>query len=213
MTRRAPVLARRIDRLAVRAHLRHRYAHHPLCGAYERERIRVGRYEICRGCAFAAGGGVVGLLAGVGSAGGTSLAVLLPLSLAGAAWGIAVLGLRVRRPGKLWTRGLPAAVAGFVFCAALWRRDLPGSAMAATTLGLVALGVWLYRRRKPSRAPCVACPERDRVPCAGFRPIHRRERAVQRLTGRWLHGCDRDLRDRTPGEFRTRAKVARPASR
>src|SRR5947207_14201496 len=63
-----PALARRIDRLATRAHRFHRFAHHPLCDEYAGEVIRVGRHmRLCRGCTFAIAGGlaggVVGLLA------------------------------------------------------------------------------------------------------------------------------------------------------
>ncbi|HVZ35160.1 MAG TPA: hypothetical protein VG963_22190, partial [Polyangiaceae bacterium] len=61
----SPALARRIDRLAVRAHRFHRWAHHPLCASYAGETLRLGRKTIvCRGCALVAGGLIVGVLLG-----------------------------------------------------------------------------------------------------------------------------------------------------
>jgi hypothetical protein len=58
-------LARRIDRLARRAHAFHRFAHHPLCEPYRGEVLRVGRRgRLCKGCTFLAAGLLAGALAG-----------------------------------------------------------------------------------------------------------------------------------------------------
>ncbi len=40
MSRIPPAVARRVDRLALRAHAFHRWAHHPLCAWYAAEVIR-----------------------------------------------------------------------------------------------------------------------------------------------------------------------------
>src|SRR3990172_5780311 len=59
-----PALARRLDRLARRAHAFHRFAHHPLCPAYASEVILLGRRtRLSRGCALAAAGTAAGALA------------------------------------------------------------------------------------------------------------------------------------------------------
>ncbi|HEX7489197.1 MAG TPA: hypothetical protein VF341_09850 [Anaeromyxobacteraceae bacterium] len=74
-------LARRIDRLARRAHRFHRFAHHPLCAAYDGETFQVGRRgRVCRGCAAVALGGVLGV--------GLGLALPVPP-------GVALVGLLI----------------------------------------------------------------------------------------------------------------------
>ena len=58
-------IARRLDRLAARAHRFHRFAHHPLCRAYADETVRLGRRtRVCRGCAAVVMGAVVGVALG-----------------------------------------------------------------------------------------------------------------------------------------------------
>jgi hypothetical protein len=177
-----PELARRIDRLARAAHAFHRFAHHPLCGEYAGETIRVGRRtRVCRGCALAAVGALAGAALGLALAPGAlvAAAALVPVAPL-AAW-------RTRRGTKIPTRLVPAALAAFALGAAL---HLAAPAAGAITLaGLACLAVLFvsYRRRRPDRTPCASCPERpgDR-PCRGFAEIVRRERGVQRLAGRWL---------------------------
>ena len=167
-------LARRIDKLARRAHAFHRFAHHPLCAAYDGEVVAFGRRtRICRGC----------LLVGLGLAAGglAALALAPPAAVIWSGLGLtAVLGVL-----SLVAR-LPKVVSRFAL-GALLGGGLGGGlepAMAAATLA--ALGLMLYRRRGPSRTPCLTCAERDVTPCSGWRTIVRRERAFQRLAGRWL---------------------------
>jgi len=179
-------LARRIDRLAGRAHAFHRFAHHPLCGAYAPEVLRLGRYRLCVGCTCVALGGASGLLIGV-------LTPLLSLRALGL---IAVVSLgwvwlvfaraRVRGMGKLLTRGLPSLMAGFLVTQGLRWSTAWGFLLAAGAALALPLAVLAYRRRGPWRGPCTTCPERDLQPCSGFRPQLRRERAFQRRAGRLL---------------------------
>ncbi|MCE9573122.1 MAG: hypothetical protein K8W52_08190 [Deltaproteobacteria bacterium] len=184
--RRVPrALARRIDRLAVRAHRFHQLAHHPLCGAYANEIVRVGKVRLCRGCTYALvgglGGGVLGLALPVG----------LPLAAGIAGVALAILGAsvawrrwfgRAGRPPKLITRLVPATALAF----AITRGVLGGAwlaiAAAAPVVGLFAI----YRRRGNDRAPCATCPENALPVCSGYRPMVRREQAFQRVSARWL---------------------------
>jgi hypothetical protein len=203
---RIPVaVARRIDRLARAVHRAHRYAHHPLCGAYAGELVRVGRRgRVCRGC----------LLVACGACAGVALTVALPAELAAFAWhapvglalapGFACAGAALldawrprtaqderpqpRRPArKLLTRLLPAAVLTAGIALGLRRADLPGIALAAFSAAAIA-AVWAgYRKRGPDRSPCARCPEGPpHAGCSGFAPIVRRERAFQRLSSRLL---------------------------
>ena len=174
-------LARRLDRLARRAHLHHRYAHHPLCPAYAGELVRLGRRtRLCRGCLFVFSGLAAGALSGLLSAPWPLLAAALPLALAA--------GL-LRRRSKLATRLLPSALAAALFVAGLRAFTLSGAALASGVLLAAAAAVLLYRRRGPDRSPCQGCPERT-LPrtCTGLRPLVRREAAFARASGRLLAG-------------------------
>jgi hypothetical protein len=189
MTRLAPALVRRIDRLARGAHAFHRFAHHPLCSNYREELVLLGRRRwICRGCAFAA----------LGASAGVLLGATLPVdwvacaSAAALAIGLSTLSLRVRLP-KFVGRFLPAALGAFAALTAL-RAD-----SAIRWCGLVAVPIALllarevYRRRGPNRAACVSCPERELLArCSGYAPIVRRERAFQRVAQRWIDAAHRD---------------------
>ncbi|HEX9011805.1 MAG TPA: hypothetical protein VF804_15670 [Holophagaceae bacterium] len=182
-------LARRLDRLAFRAHAFHRWAHHPLCREYEGEVFRLGRrFRLCRGCTLAAVGGLAGLAGGMGSP-------VLPDPVIGA---LAVLGLLAgllalghRRRPKGLTRGLPTALLAFLLVQALrgggtvrW-----GAAVLAVAAGTAV--TLAYRRRGPDRTPCTACPEAPPSgACRGFREIRTRERAFGRLASRWLRPPD-----------------------
>jgi hypothetical protein len=175
-------LARRIDRLARRAHAFHRFAHHPLCESYRSEVLRIGRrLRLCKGCTLLAGG----LLLGVALGG-----VWRPSLLVGVAgWAVALaLGLWSlrRRLPKLVGRLLPGAGLGL----ALWA----GWPAAALSLATFALGYLLYRRRGTEHSRCDACHERDRRPCSGFVLIARRERAFQRKAQGWIDHHHRGLR-------------------
>ena len=188
--RRVPrATARRIDRLAARAHRFHRWAHHPLCGAYAGEVLRVGRARVCRGCAYAVIGGAIGgtiaLAAPVGiavaAATGALAMALLGASVAWRRWGAGAA-----RPPKLVTRLVPAAALAF----AIARGVLAGAWIGVACAAMIALAVGAlfatYKRRGNDRAPCATCPERALPVCSGFAPMIRRERAFQRLSARWL---------------------------
>lgn len=181
-----PPQARRIDRLSRAAHAFHRFAHHPLCAAYAAEVFRVGRVRICKGCALALAGGLLGLLLGC-SLQPPGLPVLL--GLAGAC-GLAGLPGMVRpqpRLGKSLQRFLPAALAAFLIVQGFRPPVPPRLALAGLALAGLIVGILGYRRRGPDRSACESCIElASRPGCSGFAPIRRRERAFQRLVARWI---------------------------
>jgi hypothetical protein len=169
-----PPLARRIDRLAWRAHAFHRFAHHPLCDVYRNEVLRVGRrLRLCKGCTFLA----LGLVAGV--AVGACARPALWFGVGGLLLTLALgaLSLRLRVP-KIVGRLLPGAGLGM----ALWA----GLPCVLAALFIVGSFGALYRRRGVERSRCETCPERLRSPCSGFLPAVRRERAFRRRVDRWL---------------------------
>jgi hypothetical protein len=175
----SPPLARRLERLARRAHAFHRFAHHPLCERYAGELIVLrGRNRICRGCSCAAVGGMLG--------GGTALLLSLPLTplLLASAIMLAALLLprrREKRPGKLWTRALPAFSFSAVLVTLLQTPSWQHLCLALTIAAPLAMVFTSYRRRGPDRSACVQCPERHAVaPCSGFRTIVHAERAFTR---------------------------------
>jgi hypothetical protein len=197
MSRLPPALARRLDGLARRAHRFHRFAHHPLCGAYAGEVLRVGRRtRLCRGGTLVAVGAVAGAAAGL-------VAPPLPVAawLAGppllAGWARLALDARDGRFRPKWlTRAAPMALATGLAVAGLGAGLGPdpagwaGLAAAGATGLVVALGLARYRRRGPDRTACVGCPQAPPGPrCDGFRAVARRERAFSRLASRWI---DRD---------------------
>lgn len=160
-------MARRIDRLARRAHRHHRFAHHPLCAAYAGEVLTLGRWHLCRGCTFLVLGGLLGLVAG---------ALVRPGALV--AWGVfglgaalGVLALALRLP-KSVGRLVPAGLAGL----AVW-----GSWLHLAGVAVAVAAVWVaYRRRGPHRSPCDTCPERSAdTTCSGFCHLVEAERAFQ----------------------------------
>ena len=172
--------ARAIDRLARRAHAFHRFAHHPLCARYASELVTLGRRQrLCRGCVAMALGAACGATAALVSAAGAP--ALYGAVAAGTALGIA--SLRVRLP-KTLGRFVPAACLGAGLASVLTH---PRSLAWLATLASVALGIALYRQRKPSRLPCTTCPERTQnAVCSGFSPIVRRERAFRRMAERLI---------------------------
>ncbi len=175
--------ARRIDRLSVRAHRFHRFAHHPLCERYAGEVVRIGRVRLCRGCTFAIAGGVIGGGAGL-AVGGSVITGVAACALAIATLR-ATLYRRARIP-KLVTRFVPAALFSLAITCGALATSLAGSAVAAfAAAAVIGLRV-LYGRRGADRSPCTSCPERQLSPCSGFAPIVLRERAFQRVAARYL---------------------------
>jgi len=188
-----PELARRIDRLARKAHLFHRYAHHPLCDRYAAEVVRLGGLTICRGCLLAAIGVGVGLV--VGCAAATSRGAL-PVMAIGLVAVAATAGLTVRRwrgtsTAKVCTRLLPAFAASTTVAGSLLAAvratgfDRVGWLVPALMVS-AACFTWLraYRRNGPNRTPCTRCPEYGTPEvCRGFRRIVSRERALRRVAG------------------------------
>ncbi|HEY1815775.1 MAG TPA: hypothetical protein VGG74_25675 [Kofleriaceae bacterium] len=144
--------------------------------------IRIGpRARVCRGCTYAAIGGVVG----------SALGLVAPISIAFAATLVAtvaiVVTLYTRRRTKLVTRMVPAGM----FALAIVAGARTGSSLgfvAAFAAAASAGGLRvLYGRRGADRSPCATCPERVLpVPCSGVQPIVSRERAFQRAAGRLL---------------------------
>jgi len=194
-------LARRIDRLARRAHAFHRWAHHPLCARYGPEVVRLGRRtRVCRGCALTVLGAVTGLAAGLASPAAPGVAWLAAAALLAAAVPLAIPPLATpdapaeldaaagaRRTPKLLTRFLPLAVAGGALAQALVAPTAAGIGAAALAAGATAWGTARYRRRGPDRAACRTCPEGPPgARCSGYAPLVRREHAMARLAGRWI---------------------------
>jgi len=185
-------LARRLDRLARRAHAFHRFAHHPACSEYAGEVFLAGRRtRICRGCALAS----LGAVAGAGSAllvpASPTLAAGAAAALAFAA-GLALLSLRARRIGKIAGRFLPASLLLFAAVSGLRSLSALGASIALAAVVSALVLVRAYRRRGPDRKPCLACPERERAtPCRGYAPIVRRERAFRRRAGILLGASSR----------------------
>jgi len=195
----SPALARRVDRLARRAHAFHRWAHHPVCARYAGEVIRLGhRTRLCRGCLLAGFGAAAGLAAGLAAPAfpGLGHAFLTGAALALPGWSLrrpAPAGPgapdapdAARRTPKLVTRLLPTALAGVVVGQA--RSGAP-VALGAAALALAAIAAALirYRRRGPDRRACEGCPQGPpAATCPGFAPLVARERALQRLAGRWI---------------------------
>ncbi len=176
-------LARRLDRLARRAHAFHRFAHHPLCDNYAGELIALGRRQrLCRGCTLA----LLGALAGFGlgatcPAGNGLLSVLCALAVLPVLTSLALHSPREPRPNKAWTRALPAAGAGALLALSARSTSWQGAAPGLLTLAVLAAIFVYYRRRGPDRSACQSCPERTQpAPCSGFREIMRAERAFQR---------------------------------
>ena len=182
----APSLARRLDRLALRAHAFHRFAHHPLCDRYAGELVRIGtRRRLCRGCSAAWLGALSGVLLAVVLAPPWLWAAHAALLGAAMLTGMRVrrlgVGRRPRRASKLWTRALPSFGLCFGFVACLLARE-PRALAVALAIGVAIVLVYVaYRFRAPDRTPCTSCPERSAsVPCSGFRDIVRAERAFMR---------------------------------
>lgn len=187
-----------MERLARHAHAFHRFAHHPLCAAYAGEVLRFGNVRMCRGCTLALLGGVAGAIAGsLAAAASLPLAVVVA-ALAGS--GICLAGAALgKRVSKLVSRFLPALLlAG----AAAWgasRLDPVGVGVAAVAVALAAVSVQMHSKRGPWREPCKTCAEGlvgEKV-CSGFRAQLRRERAVMRLSARWIAEA---TRPRSEGE-------------
>jgi hypothetical protein len=185
-----PRLARRIDRLARRAHAFHRFAHHPLCAQYAGELIAVGRRtRVCRGCTSALAGTVCGAVL----ASSVAFPAIAALEFAVLATAVPLLSLRFdrdregQRLGKLWTRGLPLAALALAFTAGVRERSLPGAAVALSIAVALFAFVRLYRKVGPDRSACARCPERDSAaPCSGLRDIVRAERAFVRRSRQLL---------------------------
>jgi hypothetical protein len=197
-----PALAQRLDRLAQRAHAFHRFAHHPLCPAYASEVIRVGRRtRLCRGCALAAAGAATGALvafaAPVPPVSGLAIALALavpaalaavrPRTVTPAVVGRGLVPRHGARASKLLTRAVPLALAAGLATLGLRSHSAGGAVIAAAAAAISVAATAVYRRRRPDRSPCLACPERaaPRV-CSGLRRIARREAAFARLAGRLI---------------------------
>lgn len=181
-------LARRLDRLARRAHAFHRFAHHPLCSAYRAEVVRLGRRAVCRGCLLAAAGTATGVALGALAPAPSAGALALGLASTAAALAAAAApGRSARRRSKLLTRAAPAALAAALATSGLAAGGLARVAAGLSAVAMALAATALYRRRGPDRSPCLACPEREgpRV-CSGFRRIARREAAFARLAGKLL---------------------------
>jgi hypothetical protein len=182
-----PALGRRLDRLSRAAHRFHRFAHHPLCEQYAGEVIRVGkRARLCRGCSYAALGGV----AGVAFAALVRAPLWATLTLIALSVTMGVVSLRWRT-SKALSRFVPAAGLAVACAEGLRAETWAGAGVAfGVVLGLAGL-VRAYRQRVPDRTPCASCAERELgAACSGIRPIVRRERAFRRVAQRLIDASE-----------------------
>src|SRR5262249_7607730 len=152
----------------------HRFAHHPLCGNYAGEVIRIGRTRLCRGCAYSIAGGLAGGFTGLAIGGSFAL----PATAATAATALLAVSLySFKRPSKLVTRLGPAALYALAITCATLTWTFAGFAVAAGVIAIVVLARLRYGRRGADRSPCTTCPERDLAPCSGMAAIVSREKA------------------------------------
>lgn len=190
----SPKLARKLDRLARAAHLRHRWAHHPVCSRYAPERIQVGRVMLCRGCTFLALGVVTGAI--VGALVTLSAGMLAVICAAAMVPAVVAAFARWRIP-KLLTRWLPAHA--FALACARLVKD-PHWSVAALVVALASLALGYrsqHARRGADRSACTACPQNARKPdCDGFKPVIRRERAFVRISAKLMDGMFASARER-----------------
>ncbi len=174
--------ARKVDRLSRAAHRFHRFAHHPLCDRYAGEVVRIGqRTRLCRGCTYAAIGGVIGIAIALVATDVIALVAAITATLVI----VATLYTR-RRSSKLITRLVPAALFTLAIVAGVIARSplgLAAALAAATSVGGLRV---LYGRRGADRTPCKTCPERVLQPCSGFHAIVSRERAFQRVAAQLI---------------------------
>jgi len=169
-----------LARLSRRAHRFHQFAHHPLCGNYAGEVVRIGRTRLCRGCTYAIAGGLFGGACAIAQPS------LLAAVLAIAAATVMLLVSAKRRSSKLATRFAPAGLFAYAIATGVlaWRPlGYAAAGLAVVVVGGLRLA---YGKRGPNRTPCVTCPERTLQPCSGFAPIVLRERAFQRLARKYL---------------------------
>jgi hypothetical protein len=171
---------RAMDQLSRRAHRFHRFAHHPLCGNYAGEVLRIGRTRLCRGCSYAIVGGLAGGVVAFAVGTATAVPVLAPVSSLAVATALLAVSMRAR-PTKLVTRFAPAALVAFAITCGVRELGPFGIALALAAIAIVGGLRVLYGKRGPDRSPCTTCPERGLQPCSGFAPIVARERAFQRV--------------------------------
>ena len=190
-------LAARLDRISRRAHLFHRFAHHPLCVAYAGEVVRLGSVRVCKGCLLTSAGIALGVPLALVSAPALGLrgSALLGTAVSLACAAIPLFGWQT--PPKLLTRMLYAVGLVFTPVAALVAsREDRGAAMliGLAAIAMTVVRVARYRARGPNRAPCTTCAEKSEVRvCPGLRPIVARERAFARLSAILIA---REVRDR-----------------
>lgn len=191
MSRLPQDLSRRIDRLSRRAHIFHRFAHHPLCKPYHPEVLRFGRrFYLCRGCTYTAAGYVTGLTSGLWLSPPSAGELLAGVALFAMACSMAFAKRASKLRSKLLSRFAPAALGGAI-SGGLGAHQLFGAGCALAAMAVAVLAFQFYRRRGPDRAPCLTCPDRDqRKTCPGLSPIARREAAFRRLAGRWIRAAD-----------------------
>jgi hypothetical protein len=192
-----PALARRIDRLARRAHSFHRWAHHPLCSRYAPEVVRLGhRTRACLGCSLAAAGVLAGGALGLAlplapwpwlAAAALLLLAAVPLAIPSGRRAPAAPAAPRSPARKLATRLAPGLLAGALLLQGLSAPASPRLGAAALAAAALAWATVRYRRQGPDRSACLGCPEAPPGSrCSGFAPIVRRERAMERLAGRWI---------------------------
>ena len=182
-----PKTQKKLARLSRRAHRFHQFAHHPLCGNYAGEVIRIGRNRFCRGCCYALLGGALGVPTGVAVDLGLGPSTTIAwVTTAIAAAIIVVTLLTRRRITKLVTRLAPACMMSVAMTCGVLGLGTSGF-IAALAAAMIVGGLrLLYGKRGPDRTPCTTCPERELQPCSGFAPIVSRERAFQRAVRKMI---------------------------
>ena len=152
-----------------------RFAHHPLCERHRQEAWRIGRLNLCRGCASLGLGLAVGSGAVLGFGGPwaiTAAWVLLPLVLIGS-WPSWYRRMpRVVRDGLRIGLGLLVAVGTYGVASA--------PAVAWPALPVAAALWWVYQRQRVrvNARRCDGCPELGRGVCSGYAPHATAMRAI-----------------------------------
>lgn len=152
-----------------------RFAHHPLCARHRHETWRIGRLNLCRGCASLACGLVAGTTAVIAAGGpwtALASAALAPLVLL-ASWPAWYPHL------PRWSRDLLRVALGLALATgahAIFSAPL----LLWPFVPLAAFAWWQFRRQRArvNARRCDGCPELGRGVCSGYAEHARAMRAI-----------------------------------
>lgn len=152
-----------------------RFAHHPLCARHRHETWRIGRLNLCRGCASLAAGLVVGTTAVVFAGGAwapIAAAVVAPvvLLLSWPAWyGRLPRGLRDALRALL---GVAIATGAYAIASS------PFTSWPLAPAAGVAWWLFRHQRARVNARRCDGCPELGHGVCSGYAEHARAMRAI-----------------------------------